>query len=36
MIEPNKLNMLLLIIVVLDPRYTMRYMNWAIDQLFFI
>jgi len=25
---------LLLIVVVLDPRYKMSYMNWAIDQLF--
>ena len=30
--EPNKFNMLL-IFVVLDPRYKMSYMNWAIDQL---
>ena len=34
--EPTKLNMLLLIVVVLDPRYKMRYMNWAIDQLFYL
>jgi len=27
--------MLLLIVVVLDPRYKMSYMNWAIDQLFY-
>jgi len=26
--------MLLLIVVVLDPRYKMSYMSWAIDQLF--
>ena len=32
--EPNKFNMLLLTVVVLDPRYKMSYMNWAIDQLF--
>jgi len=32
--EPNNFNMLLLISVVLDPRYKMSYMNWAIDQLF--
>ena len=32
--EPNKMNMLLLIAVVLDPRYKMGYMNWTIDQLF--
>ena len=25
---------MLLITVVLDPRYKMSYMNWAIDQLF--
>jgi len=27
--------MLLLIVVVLDPRYKMRYVNWTIDQLFY-
>jgi len=32
--EPNKLNMLLLIVVVVDPRYKMRYLNWEIDQFF--
>ena len=32
--EPNKFNILLLIVVVLDPRYKMSYMNWAIDQRF--
>jgi len=32
--EPNKFNILLLTVVVLDPRYKMSYMNWAIDQLF--
>jgi len=32
--EPNKFNMLLLIVVVLDPRYKMSYMSFAIDQLF--
>jgi len=32
--EPNKFNILLLIVVALDPRYKMSYMNWAIDQLF--
>jgi len=32
--EPNMFNMLLLIVVVLDPRYKMSYMSWAIDQLF--
>ena len=32
--EPNKFNILLLIVVVLDPRYKMSYMNWAINQLF--
>ncbi|RDY11629.1 Zinc finger BED domain-containing protein DAYSLEEPER, partial [Mucuna pruriens] len=26
--------MLLLVVVVLDPRYKIRYMNWTIDQLF--
>ena len=33
--KPTKLNMLLLIAVVLDPRHKMRYKNWAIDQLFY-
>ena len=32
--DPNKLNMLLLIVVVLDPRSKVKYMNWEIDQLF--
>ena len=32
--DPNKLNMLLLIVVVLDSRSKVKYMNWAIGQLF--
>jgi len=32
--DPNKLNILLLIVVVLAPRSKVKYINWAIDQLF--
>ena len=34
--DPNKLNMLLLIVVVLDPMSKVKYMNWAIDQFFYV